>query len=231
MSSDTDIRTFSLPKVQRWHRINSSQFALAALLLCSVAINVMLAWRVGQLKNAITHMKSEGRLAEGTSLPSIAAIGLDNTPVTITYSENGLPTVLYVFTPGCSWCLRNLPNIKALAEHGRNEYRFIGLSLSEDNLREYVAHQNFNFPIYSGISHEAVKAYRLSGTPQTIILSPEGRVLKTWSGAYIEDVQKEVEAYFQVHLPGISEIKNKETSTKECTECGEQPQPRAKSQP
>lgn len=229
MSSDTNIRTFNFLKVRRWDRMNSSQIVLISLLLCSVVINVMLAQRVGQLRGAMTHMKTEGRLVEGTSVPSIAALGLDNTPVTISYSESSLPTVLYIFTPGCSWCLKNLRNIKALAEHDCNEYRFIGLSLSEDNLREYVAHQNLNFPIYSGVSHEAVKAYRMSGTPQTIVISPEGQVLKTWAGAYVEDIRKEVEEYFHFNLPGISEIKDKEGNTKECEACDESSQSKAKS--
>jgi hypothetical protein len=38
-----------------------------------------------------------------------------------------------VFTPQCSWCLRNLDNFKTLVESDKAQYGVIGLSLSEDS--------------------------------------------------------------------------------------------------
>ena len=50
-------------------------------------------------------------------------------------------------------------------------------------------------------------AYRLSGTPQTIVVSSRGEVMKNWNGAYVGDVKHEVESYFGIILPGLNEVK------------------------
>jgi hypothetical protein len=48
-----------------------------------------------------------------------------------------------------------------------------------------------------------MREYKLGGTPQTIVVSPQGQVTRIWSGAFAEDLQREVEDYFSVKLPGI----------------------------
>jgi hypothetical protein len=46
-------------------------------------------------------------------------------------------------------------------------------------------------------------AYKLGGTPQTLVVSEDGKVMKNWKGAYMSNIQKEVEDYFHIDLPGI----------------------------
>jgi len=55
------------------------------------------------------------------------------------------------------------------------------------------------------MSYTFYNAYKVGGTPNTLVISPEGRVLKNWRGAYMDDLQREVEQYFEVELPGIRE--------------------------
>ncbi len=43
----------------------------------------------------------------------------------------------------------------------------------------------------------------LGPTPQTIVISPQGKVLKSWVGAYHDKTQREVETEFGVLLPGL----------------------------
>ena len=62
---------------------------------------------------------------------------------------------------------------------------------------------HLNFPVYTGLKSDTIQALGLGGTPQTIVISPEGLVLKNWPGAYREQTQREVEDYFQVRLPGL----------------------------
>jgi hypothetical protein len=116
------------------------------------------------------------------------------------------PTVLYIFTPPCTWCARNVDNLKTLVDKEGGYYRFIGLALSEQALPEYVAKNDLKLPVYSGLSPETLKAYRLGGTPQTIVISPEGKVLEDWSGAYVGDQKSQIEAFFHVSLPGLREM-------------------------
>lgn len=173
------------------------------LLLASVSLNVVLARKVW----SFTHFQSikavERMLRVGTTVPPIAAKRLDGQPEVISYHGTEQSTVLYIFTPPCSWCARNVDNLKTLLDKERGHYRFIGLSLSEESLQEYVVKNDFRLPVYSGLSPETLKTYKLGITPQTIVISPEGKVLQDWVGAYVGDQKSQVETFFHVTLPGI----------------------------
>jgi hypothetical protein len=75
------------------------------------------------------------------------------------------------------------------------------VSLEDANLKQYVDSYNFSFPIYKSPTPESIRALGLKNTPQTIVISPDGRVLKNWIGIFAERLQPEVEAYFGVRLP------------------------------
>jgi peroxiredoxin len=102
------------------------------------------------------------------------------------------------------WCERNKANLDKLTELRGNDFRFIGLSLTEAGLKEYVERHHLNFPMYTRLTLETIRSLGLGSTPQTIVISPEGRVLKNWTGAYTEHLQPEVEAYFGIRLPGLT---------------------------
>lgn len=188
--------------------ISSPSSLLTILLLCSLALNFQLTRKVASLKESLAARPGDGKLAAGTLVPPIEAKDLDQRPEVISYSGGEQPTVLYVFTPQCGWCTRNLQNMKALAESARGRYRFVMLSLSKDSLREYVAQNGLGgIPVYGDVSEDARESYKITGTPRTIVVSNEGRILKVWAGAYAGDTQKEVEEYFNIKLPGLTEIK------------------------
>lgn len=181
----------------------SVPFIVNIFLVLSVVMNLAQAWKINSLESSLLHLKSEGVLAVGTLVPAIEARDLNDQPVTIAYLGEGPPRVLYIFTPECRWCARNIENITALAEQAGSNHLFIGLSLSSDKLRDYVADNKIGFPVYSGLSPAFSTAYKVGGTPETLVISPEGQVLKKWTGAYTKELQKEIEQYFKVRLPGI----------------------------
>ena len=115
------------------------------------------------------------------------------------------PTVVFVIAPTCGWCTKNIMNMRALAEQAKDRYRFVGFSLSSDKLLNYVKENKLEFPVFTDLPYIPTRQYKLGGTPQTFIVSPNGEVIKTWTGAYADKTQKEVEAYFGVSLPGIME--------------------------
>jgi peroxiredoxin len=176
---------------------------LAGLLVCSLGVNLLLARRLASLKTLVSLMRSESRLSEGDQVPSIAARDLQGRTAMLDYGGTNLPTVLFVITPGCEWCTKNIMNMRTLAEKAGDRYRFVALSLDSEKLIEYVTGHKLNFPIYTDLPYAPTQQYKLGGTPQTIVVSPQGVVMKTWSGAFAEETQKDVESYFKVRLPGI----------------------------
>lgn len=138
----------------------------------------------------------------GAELPPLDAERLGGDREVLQYAESERPSLIYVFTPSCQWCARNLENLKALTAHAKDGYRLVGLSL-DPNVEDYVAQAKLDFPIYINASPEMVSAYGLGPTPLTLVVSPSGKVLKSWTGAYGGATQKEVEATFGLALPGI----------------------------
>jgi peroxiredoxin len=181
------------------------QRVLIAMLIASVAINVVLAHQVRQF-NRLLHVRTEPGLKSGASVQPFEAVDLAGRTETVSYTRVSKATVLYIFTPPCVWCARNTDNFKTLVDKKGAEYRIIGLSLSKNGLQEYAASQGLSIPIYTGLSPETIRAYKLGGTPQTIVISPEGRVLQNWIGAYVGHQKSEVEAFFSVTLPGLREV-------------------------
>jgi peroxiredoxin len=179
--------------------------SLCGLLVASVVLNLMLAKRVKSLNQTIALRKSEQLLQEGAMVPPIQAKTVDGGAAVIRFDSASVPTVLYVFTPPCGWCARNSAVVKALAEGLNGRYRVLGLSLSSDGLQKYVSDTALSFPVYTDVSLSTRSAYHLGGTPDTIVVSTDGKVMKHWQGAYVGSTRKEVESYFNVILPLVSD--------------------------
>jgi hypothetical protein len=63
--------------------------------------------------------------------------------------------------------------------------------------------RGLDFPVYYEPSLATYKSYKLGGTPHTIVISPDGKVMNDWAGAYNAELRPEVEGFFGVSLPGI----------------------------
>jgi len=195
-----------LPRVTSRRYLYTS--CLAILLLTSAAINVLLAREITGLKGVIDQLKLEGRTAWqqqiGQAVPAIEVRGLDGAQIKLNSIFGGdKATVVYIFSPNCKWCSRNLQNIKNLAEAVKEKFQLVGLSVTDKGLEEYVAQSGLAFPIYSMLPSKEGDLNR--GTPRTLVVSREGKVVTTWFGAYGGDLRKKVEEYFQLSLPGLSE--------------------------
>jgi hypothetical protein len=63
----------------------------------------------------------------------------------------------------------------------------------------------------------------MGGTAQTLVMSPTGELLRNWFGAYTGNIQKELEEYFSVQLPGTSEAAPEDQQpASDCRTCEKQ---------
>jgi thioredoxin-related protein len=179
-------------------------WAMTVILAVSLAVNLLLAYKIKGLNDAAGQASPQQPSLVGASVPPLKATRLDGRQDVVSYAGSDRPVVLYVFAPQCLWCARNMDNFKTLLSQKQDSFRFVGLALREDGVREYVAENKLDLPIYYNPAEEAMRDYKFASTPQTIVVSPEGKVLQNWVGAYSGRQQDEVEKYFGVHLPGLA---------------------------
>jgi hypothetical protein len=179
-------------------KANAGSIFLFVVLTSSLALNVILALR---LKSFPLPERTGVQL--GTTLPSIPVLdnGGANKWIELTDSR---PTVLYILSPLCRWCKRNEANVNALATAESSRYRFIGLSVTANSLKEYWKANPINFPVYLVASQDYIRNSGFGDlTPQTVVVSSNGRVERVWLGAYVGGEQANLEKFFAVKLPGL----------------------------
>ena len=170
------------------------------LLLVSVGFNYFLAHKNRQFRRVIAHIKEEARLREGDMVPYFEGRDIDGRPVVVRYLR---PTLVYVLKPSCPWCNRNVANINALAGFAKSKYEVVGISLSPDGLREHVSASQYQFPIVAEIPATTAVELKLGGTPQTIVISRESKVIRSWIGAYSGATAVAIQDFFGFTLPGL----------------------------
>ena len=176
---------------------------LVGTLVFSVALNVVLTVRAGQQRALIDEIRTQYKPLLGQTVPAFAARDTAGVETTIEYG-GGLPTVLYVFSPGCGACSKNADAIRALAEGSAGRYRFVGVSLDRRGLATYLAEHPLPFPVVTDLDPSTVSAYRFGGTPQTIVVSTSGTVLDTWHGAFQADQKTQIERFFGTSMPEVA---------------------------
>jgi AhpC/TSA family len=140
--------------------------------------------------------------AIGSVLPALDAERFSGTREQVQFGREGRPTLIYVFSPSCGWCAKNLDNLKAVLSAVTRSHRVIALSLEPD-VQDYIKKTGLEVPIYVKPSQRIFAAYGLGPTPLTLVVAPDGKVIRSWVGAYSGAVKSEVESYFQVKLPGF----------------------------
>lgn len=178
-------------------------YLMAGVMALSAIMNVLLILKVRSEQKFIVELKQQNRLQVGQEVPNIAGKTIDDKPIEVNFAAAHKPTILYVFTPTCGWCQRNFENMTTLRHGVEDRYVFVGISLTDKDVAEYVKAHSIDYPVVTGLSEVTRTAYKLGGTPSTIVISPENKVLKAWTGAYNAPLQTEISNYFNVKLPGL----------------------------
>lgn len=177
---------------------------LLALLVVSVCLNVLLAQRIGKQRRFIDAVKTEGLLQRGDVVPPLAGSSVEGQRIDVAFAGDR-PTVVYVFSPACPWCDRNLENLRMVVQHSEGRFNFVGISVDAEGLPEYLAVHPYPFEVISTLDQQTMERYKIGGTPQTLVVDPGGKVLENWPGVYQGELGERVSDYFGVTLPGLTE--------------------------
>jgi len=179
--------------------------ATCAVLLLSIALNVALTFKVHHL-NRLMALNQAPVVATGVHFPEMIARNLEEQPQTIRFDSTGKPSVLYVFSPTCHWCAKNLENIKKLYSLKHANFEFVGISLSPYNLQQYVSQTNFPMKVVESPAESDIKVLHLESTPETIVIDSSGTISKVWSGAYTSENSREIEHFFQIPKNSLTRV-------------------------
>ena len=180
--------------------VQVASILLVILLATSVCINVLLARKTSSLQLEISRLTASTRLQVGAIVSPISGHALDGSVMELKFDEVQTPTVIYVFSPQCSWCAKNIDNFHSLIAQAANRYRVVGLSMTRQDLSPYLTSQQFGIPVFADVDSGIVSSYQLGATPTTIVVSPQSKVLKVWLGACQEGMRQEIEGFLGIHL-------------------------------
>lgn len=208
-------RDTSDPMSSEMEAKGNGQWAASTLyvaLALSMATNLFLLWQrdshsVRELRAPVRGERGSAALSPGVALPALRGRHLNGSEALIDFRTAQVPTLIYVLSPHCVWCLRNQANVAALFERVRGRFRIVCISLAAGGLAEYIRDNNLDLgqvEVVFDVPKTLVKAYRLRATPETLVISTDSKLVKLWRGAYGLDTQREVEEYFGVRLPGLT---------------------------
>jgi len=179
-----------------WFPWKSSVPYALVLLAVSAGVNVLQAQKIKSMRDSGKPPSSIDRVAAPVAGFSMAGLPLELAP------RGDVPTVLYYFSPTCSWCDRNWDNIGALVAAANGRYRVVAVSTTR-GLREYADTRGLNLDVIEGISENTRQAFGFTSTPHTLVVSTEGVITHEWRGAFTPRIERQIEQLFGIELPGI----------------------------
>ena len=174
----------------------ATAFVLVALGLVATQIVVIRQNRQlkQQLNAAIARANRSMEAPVGTTLRPLHGIDLDGNTKTIEYGRDRRRTLLLVFTPTCPWCAKNWPNWAAIVKSvDPAGVRIVAVDLSSTVTKEFALEHEL--PVESVLYRpepKDVRDYKLTLTPQTLLIDRNGVVEKVWTGLFDSEQQPEI---------------------------------------
>ena len=129
---------------------------------------------------------------KGHPAPEIALVSISGQPLTLS-EFRGQPVVINFWATWCAPCRREIPLLKEIqAKYGENNVQVIGVAVDfVEQVAAYAEHAEFNYPILVG-QKDAMAAAEATGIdfigmPFTMIVAPDGQLIKTHLGEIIEE--------------------------------------------
>ncbi len=169
------------------------------LILPLLVLNCVLLYQNYQLRNELGSSPAV-QIEEGYKFTKLDANDLENNPHSLEFSGSDRNTVIFYFSPKCYYCIQIYPQwLEIVKRANPNKWRILFITRRINN-NDIKAHLNSNglgnVEVYSVSSADASKA-RLTFTPMTIVVDPNGEVEKVWTGLWKRNELNGVFKYFQ----------------------------------
>ena len=99
------------------------------------------------------------------------------------------PVVLNFWAGLCPICRVDMPHFQAVYDQMGDDFIFLALDIgpfvglgSQQDARNLLQELNISYPAGYVHDRDAMAKFRVTGTPTTVFLTPDGKVFQTWPG-------------------------------------------------
>jgi peroxiredoxin len=182
---------------------NKALFIVLSLGFVLIVINLALVKQNRELRSLLAKRPGRSKALEnGKTLPPLDGMDLDGRDFVLDYGADRRRALLFIFTPGCEACEQNVDHWKSILKKADGEaFRFIAISTVLDSsiTKEFIRrHDLLDLPVIAVTDRASREEYNLSMTPQTILVSSEGRIERVWPGSLEEGKQADLEQYLDL---------------------------------
>jgi len=184
--------------IRTW--LPSTDGVIAVLLLMSVVLNALFLYQ----PRVAARSRAQGLWAVGTVAPPLGVDSDNGERKWLEWEDRTRPMVLYVYSPKCRWCERNVGSLRSLVAQASGRFDVIGISvLRDEGRRTYLIDRGIPMPAFFFKSGAMQQGYRFGQTPQTIVVGAKGVVLANWV-PYTSDIQLNIRSILGVTVPAVT---------------------------
>ncbi len=158
--------------------------ALSACCVVLLAANIALIHQNSQLKARLELPPPQMEASQGAQMPDLRGTDVEGKPVEVLYGKDSRKVLVLVFSPTCPFCDQNWPKWQqVISSLDRSAVRPVLVDVTSTTTAGFVSqHQLASLPVILKADPRATLDYRLHLTPQTILVDPNGKVEKVWTG-------------------------------------------------
>ncbi|MDP3580854.1 MAG: redoxin family protein, partial [Ignavibacteria bacterium] len=105
-------------------------------------------------------------------------------------SLKGKVVIVEFWDTYCGWCLKSFEKLQPFYEKHKTDSSFVFLTINTNppsdakvnNVKDYMKEHKFTFPVLIDPENKVVSAYKLFGTPQTLVINSAGEIVYKESG-------------------------------------------------
>ena len=121
---------------------------------------------------------------EGEEAPDFTLNDINGKPLSLS-SLRGKYVILDFWGSWCGWCIKGFPDMKAYYQKYQGKFEILGIDCNDSEQTWKEAVRKYELPwlhVYHPQSATVLEEYGIQGFPTKIIVSPEGKVVRTIIG-------------------------------------------------
>ncbi|MCP4196897.1 MAG: TlpA family protein disulfide reductase, partial [Proteobacteria bacterium] len=106
----------------------------------------------------------------------------------------GKPVVLNFWAALCPPCRLEMPDLQAVHEQYGDDVTLFGLDIgpfmnlgSREDGKALIQELGVTYPAGTTFDNQVARDYRIIGMPSTLFITPNGEILRTWTGLLTEE--------------------------------------------